>query len=219
MSRPSNPAELAQSLSDELHESHQSSREETIRELKAILAAVPARSEFTDTRKILLRMAASSAVMLILAGAFFQMPDVKVAAPIGIGLLGLFAAFAAFQHRNDGKRVIMTLTHTELRAPNLAGPVPLSAITELELVEASQTYSNLHVDDEVKLPAATRIRGILPSQVLVFDKKKNRKVVLASAGLCVNGRKLSLDEGVELFEMYLAAAAASAELARLNAQR
>lgn len=215
----SNRPNLAQTLSEELHHSSQSDLAEQVRELQEIIAAAPERSDFSDTRKILITMGLSATVLFALAIAFAMDPKISVGAPIGLGLLGVFGAAVAYQHRKDGSRVLMTLTRTELLAPNLDGPVPLTAITGIEVVEATHTYSNLHVDDVVKLPKATRQRGLLACQVLVMDKKKNRKVVLASAGLKVNGKKLDLEAGVELFELHLAAAHATRELQELTRKR
>jgi hypothetical protein len=217
MSQPTQrPKGLAHSLSNELHQSSQSDRAQTIRELQAIIDAAPERSDFTDTKKILVGAALGAVVCLGIAAALAGNPEVKAAAPIGLGALGVFGAIVAFQHRKDGNKVLMTLTRTELLASNLSAPFPLSAIHSIELVDATHTYTNLHVDADAKLPQATRQRGFLPCQVLVSDKGKDRKLVLASAGLCVNGKKLSLEEGAELIELHLGAAQASRELAALK---
>ncbi|MFY0533381.1 hypothetical protein [Nannocystis pusilla] len=165
MSQPTQrPQGLAQSLSDELHQSSQSDRAETIRELQAIIDAAPERSDFTDTKKILVRAALGAMVCLGLAAALAGNPEVKAAAPIGLGALGVFGAIVAFQHRKDGNKVLMTLTRTELLASNLSAPFPLSAIHGVELVDATHAYTNLHVDADAKLPRPPGSAGSSPAR-------------------------------------------------------
>jgi hypothetical protein len=109
------------------------------------------------------------------------------------------------------------LTRTELRATNLSAPLPLVEVTGLELVEPSQTWINFHVGENTPLPTATRVRGLLASQAVVFPKGKNRRIAVSMVGIKANGEKLDFEEAMALIDRHLQAAHATAELQALQA--
>jgi hypothetical protein len=209
---------LAQSLSEDFAHRSKAEQAEAIRELKQIIANAPERSEFSDTKKFFYLSPLCGAVPLVLAIYMMRTQTPPSWGMIAFLLgLALFAVVLAYQHRNDGATPHMVLTRTELQVNNLSAPLPLVEVTGLEIVEPSQTWINFHVGENTRLPTATRVRGLLVSQAVVYPKSNPRRIAVGMVGIKVNGKRLDWDETLALIESHLQAAHATAELHALRA--
>jgi hypothetical protein len=209
---------LAQSLSEDFAHRSKAEQAEAIRELKQIIANAPERSEFSDTKKFFYRGPVFCVAPLALAIYMMKTQTSPSWGMIAFLLaLALFGLVLAYQHRNDGATPHMVLTRTELQVTNLSAPLSLVEVDGLEIAEPSQTWINFHVGENSPLPTATRLRGLLVSQAVVYPKGKKRRIAVSMAGIKVNGEKLDWDETLALIDRHLQAAHATAELQALRA--
>lgn len=168
------------------------------------------KTEFTNTRRGLYL---GLFVVLIVSAIIFYVMSTGESGFVKMILLGLgllVGMMTVYTHRKANNDVFMTLTRTQLMVKNLSAPVDLVNVIALSVKdEGLATNIILTFADDVLLPTAKRIKGIFASQAIVLKKRTKPQIMIASAGIKVNGKQLDQEEIFDLFHGYLEGAPAA----------
>lgn len=215
------PSSLAESLTADLNQTTQSQHDETVRELEAFIASVPARTEITNTRRWFYGGIIMIAVFVILTVAAVS-SGASQNMFIFMGVMLALSVIMLLNHLNAGKVPHTVLTHEEISFANFSAPVKLVNITDIELQLLGQMdMVLLDLAEGTPLPTFKRRRGFFAPQAGI-RKRRNKpdQILIASGGFQeVGGKKMNEEELGGLLSAYINVAHAHQQLAELRAGR
>jgi hypothetical protein len=219
LDRPNVSPSLAESLSADLNDHRQSAptADDTIRELEAFIARVPPRTDLYNTRK---HFYVGIFCTLVLGLALWA---VLAAGGVGGGAIAMLAVGAAFgigmiaNHWNAGRKPEATFTHTELTAPDMARPLQLADVVDIEIAGYFQVAIHLDVESAAQLPVTRKRRGFYLAQAIAEPTHAPPRLTLMSSGVRVNAKTLDDEQTFALIADYVNVARAHRQLAALRA--
>lgn len=221
MSYDSNNASqsLAESLSADLNQTGQAAQDDTVRELEAFIASVPARTDLYNTKKHFYMGIFCAAILGLLLGVAFVQGQAKGGLTWVLGACVAIGVIMALNHLNAGKKPEATLTHSELTANNMEGALKLYDIVDVEVSRWFQVAIHLDVEEPNQLPKTKTRRGFYPAQAVSQPKHQPPRLSLMLSGVRANGKALDNDQIHDLITDYVNVARAHHQLAAIRAGR
>lgn len=217
MSTPQNPdplANLAESLSAEYGESREAQQQQAIAQLKEVIERVPEQSVFTIGKRLKVFAPVALLVSLALFGTAINSGKTAFIV-LTVVMIGIFILLT-WLHRTAGTETFMRLTRRQLIVETLSAPVDLLDINDVMVKdEGLLTVQKFTLRPDAPLPKHPAGMQVYGKLAMAFAKPTPH-IRLATAGLMLNGRKLSIDEIAEMIDAYRMAAHAQHELDSLQ---
>jgi len=217
-SRNASPS-LAESLSADLNQTTQLAQDDTVRELEAFIASVPARTELYNTRKHFYMGIFCAAILGLLLGVSFVQGQSSPGLQWVLGGCVAIGLIMALNHLGAGKKPEATLTHTTLTASNMDGALNLYDVVDIEVSRWFQVAMHLDVEAPNQLPKTRTRRGFYPAQAVSQPRHQPPRLSLMLSGVRVNGKSLDNEEIHALIADYVNVARAHHQLAAIRAGR
>ena len=214
---PFDPASLAEGLTADYNQASSNQLETEIAEVCAFINGVPEEVGFTSGRNVRIWAPLGGAFMLMLAAMMFKDGESFGAAVFGL-VIGLILLAGGWSHRNAGKDVFMRLNRKSLWVHNLSAPVNLMDITEISVKDDWIMALKLGLGENAEVPRHKARIAFLPSQASI-QRFRGTRVVVTSAGMRVDGKKLSGEDVIALFDLYIQVAQAEQHLQTLLARQ
>lgn len=214
---PNDPASLAEGLTADYNQAAAGQLEAEIAEVCAFIGSVREEVGFTSGRNVRIWAPIGGLFMLVMAAMMLFRGESPGAGLVTL-LIGLALIAGGWSHRNAGRDVFMRLTRKALHVHNLSAPVNLLDITEVSVKDDWIMTLKLGLQDDAVPPRHKARIAFLPSQAHV-QRFRGTRIVVSSAGLMLDGRKLSGDDVAQLFELYIQVARAEQHLQTLLARQ
>lgn len=211
------PADLAEGLTADYNQASSNQLETEIAEVCAFINSAPEEVGFTSGRNVRIWAPLGGAFMLLITWMMVSKGGSTGAVVFGL-VIALVMLAGGWSHRNAGKDVFMRLNRKSLWVHNLSAPVSLLDITEISVKDDWIMTLKLGLREGAELPRHKARVAFLPSQG-VIQRFRGTRVVVTSAGMRVDEKKLSGEDLVALFDLYIQVAQAEQHLQALLARQ